>query len=132
METMMSKATADPKFDEAQDSSGMRAESVPMESIPSEKGFTISVKTLTGKPVTIPNIYGSDTINTLRERIQEKEGIPPDQQRLIYAEQELRIGKSSLPVYRWNSQVEIILIRLAPGRSTLADYQILKVCSTVD
>ncbi|PVH68451.1 hypothetical protein DL98DRAFT_441204 [Cadophora sp. DSE1049] len=69
--------------------------------MPSEKGYTIFVKTLTGKTITLPNMYGSDTINTVRHRVQDKEGIPPDQQSFIYAGREL-MGKSSLPIHMWN------------------------------
>ncbi|CAM9218662.1 unnamed protein product, partial [Heterosigma akashiwo] len=43
----------------------------------------IFVKTLTGKTLTI-EVSPHDTIKVLKEKIQEKDGIPPDQQRLIW------------------------------------------------
>jgi ubiquitin-like protein Nedd8 len=41
------------------------------------------VKTLTGKEIEI-DIESDDTISRIKERVEEKEGIPPPQQRLIF------------------------------------------------
>jgi hypothetical protein len=87
-----------------------------------ETGMSIFVKTLTGKTITV-YIGPFSTIHDLKVRIQNREGIPPDQQALVFAGTKLVEDEKTLSDYNIQRESTIhLVLSLRGGALHFAEF----------
>jgi len=85
-------------------------------------GQQLFVKTLTGKTVSV-EVEPGESIESVKAKISEKEGVPPEQQRLIFGGQQLADGKTIDDYDIGDDSTLHLVLRLRGGESVVFAFK---------